>query len=386
MKHYMFVFLFGLGMLAATGPAMAARHHHHRRPLATAKPLYSWEADRPDVSPVLVEPYALPTDTDPKRAGFLRRMHLEDGLLVRSTRRITRPDVGTRDLFILDITQSLEGGFDSVNMYDRGVLSWGLMQWTGRTGSLTQALVFIKRRLWATRRKRVWDKIFVANGLDADPDGLIVYGKRLRTPQDVRVAFRGTMQIGKGDPKLMTHWATVMARAGRQPAVAALEVEYAGRIVDAMLDQRLTDLPYHAPGRAGVTVADLASNDPYSEALVFALWTNNPRHAVSYVEQAARAARGVSDGDDPSLWKPGAFGDALLRLCQGSRFGNWRARAALIEARAASVRGADVSALTPFERHYQTVLAARKAKRIMEAAGQHGITEKGRLAKKPSGQ
>ena len=91
-----------------------------------------------------------------------------------------------------------KAGSNSVNLYDRGVLSWGIMQWTARTGSLPQTLVFIKRRLWATGRKRLWDKIFVANGLDADPGGLIVYGKRLGTPQDVRRAFRGTMQIGKG--------------------------------------------------------------------------------------------------------------------------------------------------------------------------------------------
>ncbi|MBV9850388.1 MAG: hypothetical protein JO250_11995 [Armatimonadetes bacterium] len=392
MKQKYVPILLTLGAFLAGGPAAQARRHHHRHHHAAASPRYSWEGDQPDMSPVLVQPYVLPADTDPERANFLRKMHLEDGMFVKSARRITRRDVGSRDLFILDITQSLEGGFDSVNLYDRGVLSWGIMQWTARTGSLAQALVFIKRRLWATKRRRLWDKVFVANGLDADPDGLIVYGKRLATPQDVRRAFRGTMQIGKYDPKLMTHWATVMARAGRQPAVAALEVEYAGHVVDAVLKKRLAGLPYHAPGRAGLTVADLAANDPYAEALVFALWTNNPRHANSYVEDAARAARGVSDSDDPALWKPGAFSNALLRLCHGSRFGNWRTRAALIEARAEAVRGTDVSGLTPFERQYQTVLAARKAKRALEMANQGGGKSqmrkagKTRLAKKPSSQ
>ncbi len=333
---------------------------------------YSWESARPDLSPVIVQPYTLPTAADPARSQFLRKMHLEDGVQVQGTHWITRPDVGSRDLFILDITQSLEGGFDSVNMYDRGVLSWGIMQWTARTGSLVDTLVFIKRRLWVTRRKRLWDKLFVANGLDAAPAGLIVYGKPLQTPQQVRVAFRGTMKIGGYDPKLVTHWATVMARAGREPAVEALEVEYAGHIVDAALKKRLEDLPYHAPGRDGLTAEDLTANDPYAEALVFALWTNNPRHAYEYVSEAARAARGVSQSDDPSLWKPGAFSAALLRLCGGSRFGNWKARAAMIEARAQAVRSADPSTLTPFEQGYQLVLARRKAKRALELAGQAG--------------
>ena len=245
------------------------------------------------------------------------------------------------------------------------------MQWSARSGSLTQVLTFVKRRLWTTRRKRLWDKTFVANGLDVDSAGLIVYGKHLQTPADVRVAFRGTAKVSHYDPKLVTHWATTLARAGRQPAVAALEVEYASHIVDAMLKKRLASLPYHAPGRSGLTCADLAANDPYAEALAFALWTNNPRHSFAYIADAARAARAVSVGDDPALWAPGAFSAALLRLCHGSRFGNWRQRAATIEARAQAVRGAAPADLTPFERDYQTVLAARKARRVLELASRH---------------
>ena len=185
------------------------------------------------------------------------------------------------------------------------------------------------------------------------------------------MAFRGSTKPGNYDPKLVTHWATVFARAGRQPEIAALQVEYAGKVVDGLLEQRLEGLPYHAPGRAGLTVADLAGNDPYAEALVFALWTNNPRHALGYITQAARAARGVSQSDDPGLWAPGAFSNALLRLCHTSRFGNWRQRAAVIEARAQSVRSAAPGDLTPFERQFQVVLAARKQQRAVELASRH---------------
>ncbi len=358
-QHPIFLSLIALAM-ALPAPAQARA--------------YSWEDARPDLSPVIVQPYTLPTATDPARSLFLRKMHLENGVQVQGTHWITPSDVGSRDLFVLDITQSLEGGFDSVNLYDRGVLSWGIMQWTARTGSLVDTLVYIKRRLWVTRRKRLWDKLFVANGLDADPGGLIVYGKPLKTPQDVRVAFRGTMKIGGYDPTLVNHWATVMARAGRDPAVESLQVEYAGHIVDAALKKRLDGLPYHAPGRDGVTAEDLTANDPYAQALVFALWTNNPRHAYIYVTQAARAARGVSGSDDPTLWKPGAFSAALLRLCGGSRFGNWSDRAAVIEARAEAVRVAAPSTLTPFERGYQLVLAQRKVKRALELAGRGSRT------------
>jgi hypothetical protein len=347
-----------------------AQARHLRRSDAPAAParFYSWEDESPVSSPVLVQDFTLPTTADPKEALFLRKMHLENGVDVKATRWITKDDVGSRDLFILDITQSLEGGFDSVNIYDRGILSWGIMQWSARSGSLTNALVYIKRRLMATHRTRLWKKLFVANGIDADPAGLILFGKPMTTPQMLRVGIRGTMKIGSDDPKLVAHWATVMAQAGRDPAVASLEVAYAGQIVDAALKKRLEGLPYHAPGRRGLTTEDLTANDPYAEALVFALWTNNPTHAFDYVEQAARAARAVSGSNDPALWKPGAFSSALLRLCSGSRFGNWSQRAALIEARAETVRTAAPSQLTPFEQKYQVVLAERKAIHSLDLA------------------
>lgn len=354
-----------LVLLAAgvTGGPAAASHHHHRHHRRQSAP----EVIKIDQSPVDVQTYALLDTADPARANFLRKMHLENGAEVRSTRGITRPEVTSRTLFILDVTQSLEGGFDSVNIYDRGVLSWGIMQWTAHAGSLAHALLFVKRRLWATQRKVIWDKMFVAYGLDVDPDGISVYGKRVTDPDSARLVFRGSRIPGNYDPALVTRWATVFARAGRQPQIQALQEEYAGNIVNSLLQKRLA-LPYHAPGRGGMTTADLSANDPYAEALVFALWTNNPRHAFEYIRDAARAARSVSNSDDPALWTPGAFSAALLRRCQSSRFGNWRQRAAMIQARAQIVRRSAPGGLTPFERGYQGVLAARKARRTLELA------------------
>ena len=162
----------------------------------------------------------------------------------------------------------------------------------------------------------------------------------------------------------MTHWATAFARAGRQPQIADLQAEYAGHMVDSVLNKRLPGLHYHPAGRSGVTAADLAGDDPYAEALIFALWTNNPSNTLSYISDAAHAARAVSVGSDPTQWASGAFHDALLRRCRASRFGNWRARTALIEARAKALHTASPSDLTPFERICQAALVRRKAARL----------------------
>ena len=376
-RSFLFPFYLLAAFLAAAPGAQAAAHRHHRHHRAVAPPPLVL-----DLSPVVVQPYQLPDVTlDPVRASFLRRMNLENGVEVRSTRWIEPPDVSTRNLFILSVTQSLEGGFDSVNLYDKGVLSWGIMQWTAGTGSLPPVLVYIKRRLLQTGQGRVWDKVFVRQGLDADRNGLIVFGKPLQTSDQMRLAFRGSTLPGNYDPKLAAYWAAVLARAGRQPAVQQFQREYAQRAVDDVLTRPLTEMPFHAPGKRA-TVAALTGGDPYAQALVFALWTNNPRHAREYVGDAGRAVAAASGRHDPALWGEGAFRQALLDRCRVSRFGNWKGRAAQIEARADTLRTSAPAALSPFERVCQVQLAARKA-RSVEMASRHKAEPQRVKAQKP---
>ena len=326
--------------------AFSHHRHHHRHAVAVPPQIIL------DLTPVTVQPYVVPAATSPAQASYLRRMNLENGVEVRATRGIMPPDVTTRNLFILSVTQSFEGGFDSVNVYDKGVLSWGIMQWTAGTGSLPPVLTYIKRRLIATGQKKVWDKVFIGQGLDADSRGLIAYGKPLLTSDDMRLAFRGSALPGNYDPKVAGYWATVMARAGRQPAVQKFQCEYAEQVVDKLLMQS-------APEQK-TTLAGLCGGDPFAEALLFALWTNNPRHALEYAGDAAQTARRSSGEADPARWKPGTFRDALLARCRVSHFGNWQTRASLIAGRVASLHTAAPAALTPYERVCQTALSARK--------------------------
>lgn len=357
MKRFWKTTTLSLLLLGPAHGAMAAHHHHHHRQGPKAR-----EQVVLDLTPVVVQPYALPDMTqNPARFNFLRRMNLENGVEVRSTRWIRPEEVTTRNIFILDVTQSLEGGFDSVNLYDKGVLSWGVMQWTAATDSLPPALVYIKRRLMGTGQGRVWDKVFIKQGLDVDARGLIVYGKPLAAPDDMRLAFRGSKRVGNYDPKIVKYWATVFARAGRQRPIQQYQREYAQRVVDDVLTRPLLGLPFHKPGR-DATVAGLTGGDPYAQALVFALWTNNPRHAREYISDAARAARAGAAADDPGLWPDGTFRRSLLKRCQASRFGNWRQRGAALEARTEAMQTSNPAQLSPYERDCQAALAIRKAK------------------------
>ncbi len=337
------------------------RHHHPKNVTPIAPPQVVL-----DLTPVAVRPYVVPPPAavaDPVQASFLKRMNLENGVEVRSTRWIEPGDVTTRNLFILSVTQSLEGGFDSVNVYDKGVLSWGVMQWTAGTGSLPPVLIYIKRRLMQAGQARVWSKVFVAQGIDADARGLIVYGKPVTTSDDMRLAFRGSAIPGNYDPKVAGYWATVMARAGRQPAVQLYQREYAERVVDDLVTQTV-------PGQ-NATVAQLCGGDAYAEALAFALWTNNPRHAMEYLGDAAQAVRHQTGQDSPMLWGPGTFREALLARCRVSHFSNWQTRAALIAARAAALHTASPASLTPYEQTCQAALSAHKAQIAAKAAFVH---------------
>ena len=332
--------------LLTSGASASPHHRRHSHAPAPPKQVVL------DLTPVVVQPYVVPLPSGPAQAGFLRRMNLENGVEVRGTRSIAPPDVTTRTLFILSVTQSLEGGYDSVNLYDKGVLSWGVMQWTAGTGSLPPVLTFIKRRLLQTGQKAVWDKVFTRQGLDADAKNLIAYGKPLLTSDDMRRAFRGSALPGNYDPKVAGYWATVFARAGRQPAVQQFQREYAEQVVDKVL---ALDVPAQK-----TTLAGLCHGDSFAEALAFALWTNNPRHSLEYLADAAQLAKQRTGESDPALWGPNSFREALLTRCWTSRFGNWKERAALIAGKAAALHTAPPASLTPYERVCQTALSARK--------------------------
>ena len=129
-------------LVAAPAPASAHTHRHHRHHFSAAQALPPL-----DLSPVAVETYNVSGETNPKLKAWKSKMHLEDGFVVESKRMIQPGDVTTREMEVLQITQSLEGGFDSVNMYDRGIASWGLMQWASHSGSLDHALLYIKTRM-----------------------------------------------------------------------------------------------------------------------------------------------------------------------------------------------------------------------------------------------
>jgi hypothetical protein len=320
---------------------MPPYHHRCRRPLAFLAAVLCCAAVPADA--VAAAPTPRGTEVvfcDPLRdEGFpppraAKKLRLEPGAYVRAT---AAPSAGTaagsRERYLLLATAAVEGGFDAVNVYDRGILSWGLMQWTAHADGLQNALWYAKQRLIAKRKARLWAALFKAQGLDVQRgvDGRVAFfvggptrsWRPVRGQDDLRVLFRGTKKPGKYDPVTVARWARVFARAGRNPTVQTLQTEWATRRLRACLDETV-DRSWR--------VGDFSRGDLFSDALTFALWTNNPEACREHYRRAVRACRKVTGSADPARWPPGLFPLVWEHTARTSTFGTWARRAETVAA------------------------------------------------------
>ena len=274
---------------------------------------------------------------DPLREGsaasraVAKRLRLEAGVVVRPTQFIAPADTrSNRERYILLAVQRVEGGYDAVNLYDRGIVSWGLMQWAAHAGSLQHALWYAKQRLAEKGKADLWAALFKAQGLDVQRVGgaggepvFCVGGtnritgvtswRPVATLDELRVVFRGTKKPGVYDPATITRWAKVFARAGRNPVLQSIQDEWATRRLRDCLDERL----------AGARVGEVTGGDLFSDALYFSFWTNNPRAAREHFTRAMSQARAVTGETKPEAWPPALFPFLLEVTGRRSAFGTW---------------------------------------------------------------
>jgi hypothetical protein len=263
-----------------------------------------------------------------------------------------RPAGDPRDI-IVGATAEAEGGYDTVNMYDRGILSWGIMQWTLHAGSLQMALAFIKRRLVEIGRGSLWSELFPH--LDVMDDKLIYRRTPVIGEAQLRRLFRGYSEPGRYDKATIQGWATKFSRAGRHPIIQQLQQEYARTKVDDVLNIDLgkalgsfkqgvcqqknkkapwtwicNELP-HPPDfyranygliRRYVYIKD----DLRAATLLFGVWINNPAVTYVYLRRAVdnlAQRNGTHDtGRWGSTWQT-ELGAEFERLLRASRFGYW---------------------------------------------------------------
>ncbi len=158
-----------VGTLAA--PVASAKPRSRRAPAATFAP----------VEVIFRDPVGNKKDAASRIA---RKVRLEAGAMTASTCGLSEGEASrSRAKYLLRATESVEGGYDAVNIYDRGILSWGIMQWASHSNSLQDALYYMKGRLRDKNKSRVWKTLFKDRGLDVQrgPDGSAAF-LSARTP------------------------------------------------------------------------------------------------------------------------------------------------------------------------------------------------------------
>jgi uncharacterized protein YcbK (DUF882 family) len=278
----------------------------------------------------------------------------EDGIYVRGTERF-KAEPGSAQDRILASMAAAEGGFDTVNMYDQGIVSWGIMQWTAHAGSLQRLLAFVRRRLGELGRSDLWSRLFPE--LDVRTAGstntLLHRAQPVTGKPALRTLFRGKPVAGQYDDATIRRWATIFALAGRDPVIQQLQREHARSEVTRAGAVRLgptlaTFKRSHCARRplSGVwpavcrelsdppaayetaygRVADYVGHDVRAGALYFGMWTNNPAMTYLHLKRAIDRYATTTGSKLPAAWPagwPGRFADTFEQVLRGSTFSYW---------------------------------------------------------------
>jgi hypothetical protein len=205
------------------------------------------------------------------------------------------------------------GSFDKVQMYDKGILSWGIKQWTLHRGSLQKLLAFIKMRLAETGQAS-WTDLFP--NLDIQSGKIVVHGTPYATPENdddsadlaLRRVFRGNTHPGEFDKDTMDRWLVIFAWAGRNPAIQKLQFEYAKK---SLLDNLNSSLGKKLRGRNEIKesqvqnyrrVGDYIENSPLALTLFNGMETQNPKWTYLYLKRIVDLFAASSKTYDTSLW------------------------------------------------------------------------------------
>ncbi|HEX3477287.1 MAG TPA: M15 family metallopeptidase [Kofleriaceae bacterium] len=223
---------------------------------------------------------------------------------------------------------NVEGRYDSVQTYDAGILSFGIMQWTLHAGSLQKFLGFLKDKSGPDGRAAFQDD-FVAKGIDVKPSGgqyqLSYNGKEYALGADGE-GKDAIDKLVRQDKDTARKWSEIFAAAGADPRVQKAEFERAKemyqetqgiRFTDKVVDQSLKACKntFHARYRDQYGKAEAwTTASPKAGALFFSMRVNNPKYANAAFLKAIDAFYD-GHGTDRAKW-PASWGDDFGNLVE----------------------------------------------------------------------
>lgn len=123
-----------------------------------------------------------------------------EGPVVHGSIEYSCPEMPSEDERILSIVAKAEGGrFDAVNMYDRGIVSIGLLQWAEHVGKVSRFFGYAMERGAASPLTKIFQPMFdrTGVGLQTFQEGkhsrwrFSFQGSPVMTPESLQATFLG---------------------------------------------------------------------------------------------------------------------------------------------------------------------------------------------------
>jgi hypothetical protein len=266
------------------------------------------------------------------------------GRQTKGTAFISRSEIHDKYDLAAAVAAKVEtgGAFDKVQMYDKGILSWGIKQWTLHRGSLQRVLGFIRGKLYESGQSSLWTKLFP--GMDISGNRIEIRGKAYSVPQKdnddadraLRRVFRGTEMSERFLKDVMDHWLVIFAQAGRHPYIRKLQFEYAvtslrknlekhlGKILRARREIKESEVHNYR------RVEDYIGSSSVAIALFNGMETQNPRWTYRYLKRVVDRFAKRYNTYDTSRWHsnwPEEFAHELKREFEESGVTCWGRKA-----------------------------------------------------------
>lgn len=264
------------------------------------------------------------------------------GRQTTSTAFITPSYIRDKYDLAVAVAAKVEGAFDKVQMYDKGILSWGIKQWTLHRGSLQKVLGFIKSQLDKTGQRSLWTELFP--GIDIQGNRFIINGAAYSVPKKdndeadrvLRKIFRGTERPEDFNKDIMDHWLDILALAGRHPNIRKLQFEYAvmslkknlnkhlGEVLKARKDIKESEVNNYR------RVGDYVESSSVAIALFNGMETQSPQWTYRYLKRIVDRFSKNYGTYDTSQWPSGwqeQFAEELKKEFQESKVACWGTKA-----------------------------------------------------------
>jgi hypothetical protein len=259
----------------------------------------------------------------------------ENGVKIKGTQKFKAFYRDEKDV-MLGAVADVEGMYDEVNMYDVGILSWGISQWTLHRESLQEALYFIRTKLGKSGKSELWNTLFpnLDVKLEYGKYRILYKGKSLKTIEELRNTFRGSALRGEYKKEIIEYWARIFANAGRNETIIRLQNELGREKIKLLYDMNVAELKskYYKSGKTKFgpnykyRVINYLDRSLKTQLLFYGMWVQNPGGIYLYLKRAIDKIKEEYGNYNIEKWPlnwQNRFEEIFENLLLHARFAMW---------------------------------------------------------------